>query len=795
METREPEVIRDKEAMRRWSRSMRSQGKTIGLVPTMGFLHDGHLSLVRQSLTLSDVTVVSIYVNPGQFSPTEDLSTYPSDFSGDLAKLAAVSSSGSVIVVFNPKNLYDYDGVRNEKTNSGGGSGGGKVVSCVEEGGLGHETWVRVERLEKGLCGKSRPVFFRGVATIVTKLFNIVEPDVAMFGKKDYQQWRLIKRMVRDLDFGIEIVGSDIAREKDGLAMSSRNVHLSAEDRQRALSISRSLAMAKASADQGKIGCEELKDMIISEIVGAAGRIDYVEHVFVVSSKVLPMVGHAVSPSLCIHLQMPTVHFSKISCLSKNPCAQRKPFGSCSITCRPSGEARRRYVSTSLNLGDYLSRGESSCKCTCLASLAEFDAVAGSGWVPIGDQVLLMASVFLTYMAGVIPLQNSSYSSTKNTVEENPDVGTSESSGRDTDFEGDLKSVWDVVKGKLLDSLDAIKRESTLGRRVLKAKLPQGKPPLNLYAVSEGPQMYLLWSCFQKLEEETNKISNTTSSDEWMVSFTDIVCQAYQGACTAWLKRELSVGNTEAITPLLIKMLNEKDAIFDKIRKSGKEELFVDFLYFHRFGSSRKASCYDLSLFRTHGVAILEDLMITLADGVASIYLEFISVDSKFSDEMNTGGLDICILSSRALQKLLALYQWLHQNMEAVVSMYEDRFDLYILQTQVINNPDGGDDVKGGNWWRKLTPGKAKAASSSAPLRYSVISDFSLPVKRTKELKALSGWRYYFSLFLELSDIGMPIIRVVLDKVSSVISFFLVTLIGRSVGLIFTGIRQSLRWK
>ncbi|XP_013644348.2 pantoate--beta-alanine ligase [Brassica napus] len=277
METREPEVIRDKEAMRRWSRSMRSQGKTIGLVPTMGFLHDGHLSLVRQSLTLSDVTVVSIYVNPGQFSPTEDLSTYPSDFSGDLAKLAAVSSSGSVIVVFNPKNLYDYDGVRNEKTNSGGGSGGGKVVSCVEEGGLGHETWVRVERLEKGLCGKSRPVFFRGVATIVTKLFNIVEPDVAMFGKKDYQQWRLIKRMVRDLDFGIEIVGSDIAREKDGLAMSSRNVHLSAEDRQRALSISRSLAMAKASAEQGKIGCKELKDMIVSEIVGAAGRIDYVE--------------------------------------------------------------------------------------------------------------------------------------------------------------------------------------------------------------------------------------------------------------------------------------------------------------------------------------------------------------------------------------------------------------------------------------------------------------------------------------------------------------------------------------
>lgn len=100
--------------------------------------------------------------------------------------------------MFNPKNLYDYNDGGRKKTDSGcgGGGGGGKVVSCVEEGGLGHETWVRVERVEKGLCGKSRPVFFRGVATIVTKLFNIVEPDVAMFGKKDYQQWRLIKRMV-----------------------------------------------------------------------------------------------------------------------------------------------------------------------------------------------------------------------------------------------------------------------------------------------------------------------------------------------------------------------------------------------------------------------------------------------------------------------------------------------------------------------------------------------------------------------------------------------------------------------
>ena len=196
MELREAEIIRDKDEMRRWSRRMRSQGKTIGLVPTMGYLHQGHISLIKEAHKHTDLIVVSIYVNPGQFAPSEDLSTYPSDFHGDLQKLMAVP--GGVDAVFHPHNLYDYGSV------GGGGRSGdcdvreeGKgVISCLEERGFGHETWVRVERLEKSMCGKSRPVFFRGVATIVSKLFNIVEPDVAVFGKKDYQQWRIIGRMV-----------------------------------------------------------------------------------------------------------------------------------------------------------------------------------------------------------------------------------------------------------------------------------------------------------------------------------------------------------------------------------------------------------------------------------------------------------------------------------------------------------------------------------------------------------------------------------------------------------------------
>ncbi|XP_019229847.1 PREDICTED: pantoate--beta-alanine ligase isoform X2 [Nicotiana attenuata] len=232
MAGKEPVIITDKEEMRKWTRTMRSKNHTIGFVPTMGYLHDGHLSLVQEAQKHTDLIVVSIYVNPGQFSPNEDLSTYPSDFQGDIQKLKSVANG--VDVVFHPKNLYDYGNSEMGLIRSAENEGL-KVVSCVEDKGMGHETWVRVENLEKGLCGKSRPVFFRGVATIVTKLFNIVEPDVAVFGKKDYQQWRIIQRMVRDLDFGIKVIGSDIVREHDGLAMSSRNVKLSPADRQKVL--------------------------------------------------------------------------------------------------------------------------------------------------------------------------------------------------------------------------------------------------------------------------------------------------------------------------------------------------------------------------------------------------------------------------------------------------------------------------------------------------------------------------------------------------------------------------------
>ncbi|CAN6314477.1 unnamed protein product [Urochloa humidicola] len=265
----EPEVIRDKAAMRAWSRRRRAEGKAVAFVPTMGFLHDGHLSLISAAVAAAAgpvAVVVSIYVNPSQFAPTEDLDTYPSDFAGDLRKLAA---TGAVAAVFCPPDLYVRPG-----------AGVAASYSCLEEeagGGHAHETWIRVERLEKGLCGSSRPVFFRGVATVVAKLFNIVEPDIAVFGKKDYQQWRVICRMVRDLDFAIQIIGSEIVREADGLAMSSRNVHLSHEERDKALSISRSLVKARTAALSGNNHSQQIKDQIVQTLTEADGQVDYVE--------------------------------------------------------------------------------------------------------------------------------------------------------------------------------------------------------------------------------------------------------------------------------------------------------------------------------------------------------------------------------------------------------------------------------------------------------------------------------------------------------------------------------------
>ena len=227
----------------------KKQGLSVGFVPTMGYLHEGHKSLMDAARKGNDKVVVSIFVNPMQFGPTEDLATYPRDLDHD----AALCESAGVDLIFHPEaeEMYEKD-----------------FCSFVDMTGL-----------TEGLCGKTRPIHFRGVCTVVNKLFNIVTPDHAYFGQKDGQQLAVIKRMVRDLNMDIEIVGCPIIREEDGLAKSSRNTYLSSEERKAALILSKTVALgkelAKTEKDANKV-VEAMKKNIETEPLA---KIDYVEAV------------------------------------------------------------------------------------------------------------------------------------------------------------------------------------------------------------------------------------------------------------------------------------------------------------------------------------------------------------------------------------------------------------------------------------------------------------------------------------------------------------------------------------
>lgn len=281
--------FKTKASARGYAREQRAAGKRVGFVPTMGYLHEGHLRLVECAKASCDVVVVSIYVNPTQFSANEDFGTYPSSLEADKAKLREVGCDG----LFLPsQSLYEYgdDGGDDGDTGASLRDGGMVVGAPISASGTAsddasvarHSTWVDVGTVSEGLCSLSRPHFFRGVATIVTKLFHIVEPDVAFFGKKDYQQLKVITRMVRDLDFGIEIVGVPIAREEDGLAKSSRNAMLTEAHRAKAPAIYRGLLAARAACVEGKregtgsLKVDDVTGEISRQIEDAGGRVDYV---------------------------------------------------------------------------------------------------------------------------------------------------------------------------------------------------------------------------------------------------------------------------------------------------------------------------------------------------------------------------------------------------------------------------------------------------------------------------------------------------------------------------------------
>ena len=254
-------IVRTVAEMQGLSRRWRREGKRVGFVPTMGFLHDGHLSLVRLARDESDVSAVSIFVNPTQFGPSEDLAQYPRDFLRDEALCRG--EGGDCVFYPAPEEMYASD----------------------------FSTWVEEGVLSKPLCGQARPTHFRGVTTVVTKLFNAVLPDVAVFGRKDAQQALVIERMVRDLNVPVRIIVGDIIRESDGLAMSSRNKYLSVDERQRALSIRAGLLAASRLYDGGEKTAEVLRLAVLGSIEEQGGKVDYVELVSRAQLAALPQVS------------------------------------------------------------------------------------------------------------------------------------------------------------------------------------------------------------------------------------------------------------------------------------------------------------------------------------------------------------------------------------------------------------------------------------------------------------------------------------------------------------------------
>jgi pantoate--beta-alanine ligase len=231
------QIIERTAQMQAISRRVRFSGKAIAFVPTMGFLHDGHLELLKQGRRRADVLILSIFVNPTQFGPSEDYGQYPRDMEGDLSKAESVGTD----YVFTPPvgEMYPY----------------------------GFQTKVIVERVPEHLCGLSRLGHFEGVATVVAKLFNITEPNIALFGEKDFQQLSVIRRMVTDLNMDIEIVGVPTIREADGLAMSSRNKYLSAEERKSALCLKKSIDLTLEMVAGGERDAEKIKAAVRKLIV------------------------------------------------------------------------------------------------------------------------------------------------------------------------------------------------------------------------------------------------------------------------------------------------------------------------------------------------------------------------------------------------------------------------------------------------------------------------------------------------------------------------------------------------
>ncbi len=274
MEKREEEkmqVTKTVKETREIVKAWKKEGLTVGLVPTMGFLHEGHASLIKRAREENDRVVVSVFVNPTQFGPNEDLEAYPRDFERDSTLCESIGTD----LIFHPEPEDMYDS------------------PCA---------YVSIEKLSDNLCGKTRPIHFRGVCTVVSKLFNIVSPDRAYFGQKDAQQLAIIKKMVKDLNFDIEIVGCPIIREEDGLAKSSRNTYLNTEERKAALCLSKSVAKGQEIIREGMSADELLKEMKMVIEAEPMAVIDYVSAVDALTMEHVDIIDRPVLVAMAVYI-------------------------------------------------------------------------------------------------------------------------------------------------------------------------------------------------------------------------------------------------------------------------------------------------------------------------------------------------------------------------------------------------------------------------------------------------------------------------------------------------------------
>ncbi|MFT8313788.1 MAG: pantoate--beta-alanine ligase [Clostridium sp.] len=267
------ETVHTIQEARKIIKAWKRDGLTVALVPTMGFLHEGHESLVKKAASENDKVVVSIFVNPIQFGPNEDLEAYPRDLAKD--KLVCENANADLIFNPSPEEMYFDNAV----------------------------TSVTVKELTEGLCGSKRPVHFQGVCTVVSKLFNIVVPDRAYFGEKDAQQLAVIKRMVRDLNFDIDIVGCPIVREEDGLAKSSRNTYLSKDERKAAVVLNESLNLAKEALRSGEQYASKLAGIISKKISSEhLAKIDYIEIVDSLELKPVCKISSSILVAIAVYI-------------------------------------------------------------------------------------------------------------------------------------------------------------------------------------------------------------------------------------------------------------------------------------------------------------------------------------------------------------------------------------------------------------------------------------------------------------------------------------------------------------